>query len=505
MNKFLSFFKKKAVYIPLGALILIGAGVSVYGATHKPVYETAKVEKRAFTEEVSVTGKVVAANDVELGFESGGRVTSIPVSVGTKVSKGRVLALVNSADLSATLLDQHARLDSARATLAEVQRGTRAGELNALEDILEQNEEKLEAAVRDSYAEADDNLRSRIDVLYTNPTGSYPKFVDFGSGFKRDELERQRVEIGDMLKVWKKNIDQLEIEGYKESYRLEAETNLKRMRDYLDDLAVASSYFKQSESITEAEVEVYIANISAARGAINATITALNSANLAYIQAQNNLKVSNEGSSPEEIARAQASVKSAEANVLQARAALAKTAIVAPFAGVITKIDLKVGQLASPGDPVISMISNANFQIESYIPEADIAKVKVGHVGTTTLDAYGDTLPFNVVVTAIDLSETEVEGVSTYKTTLQFLVSDDRIRSGMTANIDLVSETREEVLSIPQSALISQAGKRTVMIMNTEGKAEVRDVRTGSIDNSGNIEITEGLSEGEVVITNPEK
>ena len=105
-----------------------------------------------------------------------------------------------------------------------------------------------------------------------------------------------------------------------------------------------------------------------------------------------------------------------------------------------------------------------------------------------------------MVVTAIDLSETEVEGVSTYKTTLQFTETDSRILSGMTANIDLVSETRLGVLSIPQSAVTSKAGKRTVMVRNTAGKTETRDVRTGSRDNAGNIEVLEGVVEGETII-----
>jgi HlyD family secretion protein len=146
------------------------------------------------------------------------------------------------------------------------------------------------------------------------------------------------------------------------------------------------------------------------------------------------------------------------------------------------------------------MISDANFEVESFIPEADIAQIHIGDTGTTTLDAYGDSVSFVVVVTAIDLSETEVDGVSTYKTTLQFTETDDRILSGMTANIDLVSETRSGVLSIPQSAVTSKAGKRTVMVRNTAGKTETRDVRTGSRDNAGNIEVLEGVAEGETII-----
>lgn len=503
--KFRTFFAKKAVYIPLIIILLI-AGINViYSATHKPVYETATAEEREFVQEVSVTGKVVAANDVELAFESGGKVSRLSVVAGAKVAKGAILASVGSSDLYASLLGAQARQQSAQADLDEVLRGTRASELSNLEDAVGFARSDLVLAINKAYLAADDSLRGKIDVMYENPTGAYPNLPSFGNGSIRERLEKKRVEIGNMLEKWKKTIDTLSVGGYKDSYHIEAKDNLESMSMFIDELAEASSLFRASESITETERATYIANISTARTTVNTAISTLASASQALTAAQGDLDLATEGSTQEEINRAEAAVKSAYASVLQAQAALAKTSIAAPFSGTITKIDLRVGEFVSPGTPVISMISDANFEIESFVPEADIAKVKVGDVGTTTLDAYGDTAPFSVVVTAIDLSETEVEGVATYKTTLQFTATDDRIRSGMTANIDLASETRQGVLSVPQTALISAAGKRTVLVMGDDGKPVSREVVTGAIDNAGNIEIKSGIKAGELVVSNPPK
>ena len=77
--------KKKLVYIPLGIVIIIIIGFFIYSATNKPQYNSATAIRREFSEEVSVTGKVVAVNDVNLAFESGGRVTNIPVKVGDAI------------------------------------------------------------------------------------------------------------------------------------------------------------------------------------------------------------------------------------------------------------------------------------------------------------------------------------------------------------------------------------------------------------------------------------
>lgn len=503
--KFFTFFKRKAVYIPLSGIILVVGYFIIYSATHKPVYKTAIAERKEFLDEISVTGKVVAANDVELAFESGGRVTSVSAAVGTKVSRGTVLARVNSADLYASLLSQQARLASAKIALAEAERGTRPTEIENLERDVEQAESDLENAVRDSFADADSSLRADIDILFTNPTGAYPEIINFDNPSREKKLEERRVEAGRMMSAWKKSILSLESGSYSDSYRIEADANLRVMRSFLDELAAASSYFEDSSYMTDAERATYIAGITSGRASINASISSLSAAHQSYVRAEDALELSKEGSTPEEIQRAQADVRSAEANVLQAQASLARTFISAPFDGVVTKTDIRVGEQVSSGAPVISMISNANFEIESYIPEADIAEVEIGDTGTTTLDAYGDDVEFAVIVTAIDLSETEVDGVSTYKTTLQFSAVDERIRSGMTANIDLVSEVRQNVLSIPQSAVVNKDGDRTVLVMDGDGKTEIRNVQTGSLDNDANIEIRSGLEKGETVVTNPPK
>lgn len=505
MNKILTILKKKAVYIPLGAVILIGGGFGIYKAFTKPEYQTAMVEQREFTQEVSVTGKVVAADDVPLGFETSGKVSGIYVAVGAEVRKGKVLASIGGGQLYGSLLAEKARLESAQIDLAEVKRGLRATELDNLKEDLEETKRDLKTEIRDAFATSDDVLRTKIDLLFNNATGPYPQIVNFGSGSKAERLEDTRVLVGKMMFIWKKSIDKSEMEGYSDTYRVEAEKNLKTMRDFLDNLAIATSYLKKEGTITDAEREVYIAAVSSGRATINTSIASLNASYQAYLTAENKLELSKEGATTEEIQRAEAAVKSAQANVLRASAALGETYIIAPFDGIVTKADLRVGQFISGGVPVMNMISKANFQIESFIPEADIAKVKIGQSGTTTLDAYGDSVSFSVVVTAIDLSDTEVDGVSTYKTTLQFSESDARIRSGMTANIDLRSEIRNDVLSIQQSAIINKEGKRTVQIFDSESKIQIREIKTGSLDANGHIEIIGGLKEGEVVVVNPSK
>lgn len=505
IKKILAFFKKKAVYIPLIILAVLIGGMVAWSKTRPDNYQTISVSRISFSEEVSVTGKVVAAEDVNLGFESGGKAASVRAVVGAKVAKGQLLASVASGDVYATVLDRQAKLQAAQARLSLLQKGTRSEELQITETAKEQAENALEDSIIEAYVTSDDVVKGDTDQFFHDPATNNPELISYNDYAKKTSIEKKRIEIRYMLEEWQESNMKMQDSGYAESYLILAKSNLAFMRDYLNDLTMVIVALEEDDTYSDSQIATLKSALSSARSSVSAAISSLNADERAYKAAKDQLVLDQAGSTIEDLQIEQANVKSAQASLLQAQAELAKTSIFAPFEGTVTKVDLKIGELVSANTPVISMISSANFEVESFIPEADIAKVEVGDKGTTTLDAYGDDVPFEVVVTGIDLSDTEVEGVSTYKTTLQFTSFDERIRSGMTANIDLVSGTRDDVLAIPQSALINKEGKRTVLVRDANGKAVSREIRTGSLDAEGNIEVTEGLSEGDLVVTNPVK
>lgn len=511
MKKFTSLLKNKKISISVGAVILILSIWGIVSLTSKPNYKTAQVTRLDFSQEVSVTGNVTAANDVNLSFQTGGNVVRIPVSVGDKVTKGTTLAYVDSGDLYATLLNRQAQLAAEQARLTALEKGARPEELAIAQTTFDQSEDSLQAAISDAYVKSDTAVRSSADVLFTNPTSVNPQIMYFNNDnlpYNFDKtIDDERVKIGETLTSWNafiKNNQSNASSTNLDTLISNTKTNLNTLGNFFNDLTLVVNALQVSDSnLPQATIDAYKANIAAARSNISVALGSINSAELAYRSAKDQLTLKKAGATAEDLAAEQASVQSAEANVLLAQAQLDNTLIVAPFDGIVTKTDLKVGQLVSPNTPVISMISNANFQIESYISEADIAKVKIGDVGTTTLDAYGDSVTFPVVVTAIDLSNTQVDGVATYKTTLQFVSSDDRIRSGMTANIDIVSGIRKGVLAIPQIAVVSKTGVKTVLVLDTKGKTTTKTVTTGAIDANGNIEILSGVNEGDTIVTNP--
>lgn len=205
-----------------------------------------------------------------------------------------------------------------------------------------------------------------------------------------------------------------------------------------------------------------------------------------------------------DVAALRAEVSRNRASVAQAQNELNKTQLRALADGVISKLDVEVGQTVAMNTPVATILSSG-LAIKVDISESDIAKVQVHDSAMVTLDALGDDMKFTATVASIEPAETKVSGVVYYKTTLVLEKNDQiaNVRPGMTANVSILTDQKENVLVIPQRAIIEQDGKKTVRVVidKKKGKFEMKDVTTGLKGDNGEIEITSGLQENEEIVT----
>lgn len=193
----------------------------------------------------------------------------------------------------------------------------------------------------------------------------------------------------------------------------------------------------------------------------------------------------------------QSRVAQAEAAFLAAQENLDKTVLRAPVDGVITKKNYEVGEQTNLSNPIYSMMVINNYEIEVTISEADIVKIKVGQEVDVTLDAYTQDAKFNGKVIFIEPAQTLIQDVVYYKVKIALEKTEYEIKSGMTANVDILTASKNNVLIIPQRAVISNGEKKVRVLKN--GKSEDVTVSTGIKGEEG-LEITDGLNEGEEII-----
>ncbi len=502
MTKFL---KRPAVVLGLVALLgLILGGYFYFGRKTQPQYEVFKAKLGDIVQEVSVTGRVKAAESVELAFERAGRVSWVGPKAGDKVFAGQVLALLSNADLRAALEESEANLKAEEAGLAALKRGTRAEAIKSQEAKVADAKQNLLDKLFDAYTKSDDGVRNRADQLFSNPQTSSPKLTFISDN--ATALEGSRVAVEAALKSWLSRLVGVAA-GSDADFNAAVfaiKNDLALIKNFLEQTASAVNGLKAGGPFTQATIDAYRSDLSTARTNVNTAINNLSSAEADLTLAKRELDLKNAGTSTEELGQAEAEVLRARAGVSKAKAELSKTFLVAPFSGTLTREGAKMGETIAANSPVAAMISEAQFEIEANVPEVDIAKIKPQSTAKATLDAYGSEVVFEAKVSEIEPAETIIEGVATYKTTLQFLAKDERIRSGMTANIDILGAKREQVLIIPERAVISSDGRRFVKI-SSGGQVQEREVRTGLRGSDGNVEIISGLSEGEEVFISLEK
>ncbi|MFC1598903.1 efflux RND transporter periplasmic adaptor subunit [Patescibacteria group bacterium] len=179
--------------------------------------------------------------------------------------------------------------------------------------------------------------------------------------------------------------------------------------------------------------------------------------------------------------------------------------IYAPINGLITFVNYDVGEQIGVGlttaetKPVISMLGKGAFEIEVDVPESDIIKVSLGDEVKVTLDAYGENEVFDGQVVFIDLAESLIQDVVYYKVTVAFEPSDLNIKTGMTANVDIITDKKENVIYIPNRAVKeNEDGSKYVEILSF-GSPKSVDITTGLRGDEGT-EIKTGLKDNQEII-----
>lgn len=506
-------FKSKTFYTFLIVIILVVVGYIKYAENNKPTYKFVTVSKGTVIQTVSVTGKTQAVQSLQLAFERSGKIAKVYATEGDRITEGQLLASLDTQDLNAQFAQAKANIDAQTARLADLKRGPRPEDIRVKETALEKARQDLEnmfqgvpTTIGDAYIKSDDTIRKQTGGIFTDGDTS-PKlaFLVNDSQIKTD-LENRRLQINQELVAWKSSIASLPLNPSQDE-TMQAisgtSSHLVSVREFLDSCMNA---VVQSVGVSSSTADGYKTNITLARTNINTALTNINnekqsiaSQKIVVRQAEDNVALARVGTTPEAIAAAEAAVAQAVAGTDAITAQLSGTHIRSPIAGLVTNQNAKVGQVANAHDPLISVISDKKLEIEANVPEVDIGKVATGNTVRITLDAFPSET-FTGKVTFIDPGETIVGGVVNYKIKVLFDRHDERFKSGLTANLNIVSKEKSGVLTVPNYAIVeNDMGTFVKIVENSVGKDI--PVKLGIRDQSnGIVEIVNGISENQQVV-----
>lgn len=262
-----------------------------------------------------------------------------------------------------------------------------------------------------------------------------------------------------------------------------------------------------------------------------------------YEVAKNDLK-----SAEESVVASQYIVKSSEASLSQQRENLRRTTITAPMSGTVSKLNVEAGETVLgtqqfQGTEIMRIADLNKMEVRVDVNENDIIRVTLGDTAIIDVDSYSHLdKEFKGIVTAIANSandKTSVDAVTEFEVRIRILNSsyEDLIdennkypfRPGMTASVDIITNRKSNVLSVPLSAVTTRDPKalkrgnrdeeeeqapdseekpkndeesKEVVFVNDNGKAKMVEVETG-ISDYENIEIISGVELGQEVVSGP--
>ena len=207
---------------------------------------------------------------------------------------------------------------------------------------------------------------------------------------------------------------------------------------------------------------------------------------------------------------ARATVQMSQARISVARANLSRTRLVAPFAGVVAKIEGELNEYVTPSPvgvqtpPAVDLIENNCYYVSAPIDEVDAAAVRVGMISRISLDAFKER-QFKGTVRRISPYVLDAEKQArTVDIEAAFANTDDfkDLLAGYSADVEIIIATRPETLKIPSEAILD--GKKVFVFAADEGKVHQTEITTG-LANWAFTEVLSGLKEGQKVVVNVDK
>ncbi len=403
--------------------------------------QTATVRRDELVVTVRVTGNVEPARTVRLTFDASGPVEAVFVTEGQRVEAGQALAQLD---------DELQRIAVEQAAL-----GVQIAELNL-------------ASLETGPDETD------LTIARANVNSAWAAYVELRDNSVTDEQVRAaELRYEQALAAW----DAAE-QASRDALRSEASLAQVGQASFSAEIARL-----QLEQVREGPPR-----------------ETLNSAQARVAQAQAVLQQVEAGPLPSELERAAISVRQATLALQRAQEAHEDTVLRAPFAGVVSAVNIQAGGIAVAGGfPAVEIADLSELVVTVLVDEIEIVEIRSGQEVELTFDA----LPGRTYTGSVArIAETPVQsgGVVSYAVEIVMAEAAPEVRAGMTTAVTIVLERLEDVLVVPNLyvRLDRSGGRAYVNVLDASGQVIEREVVLGA-QNESLSEVREGLLEGDTV------
>jgi multidrug resistance efflux pump len=490
--------------------------------------EIVAVQRGSLATSVTAVGSVRPGAEAVLSFEIGGRVSETLVRAGQEVQRDETLVRLDPAQLELQVRSAQASLDAARAQLAQIQAGPKPEEIRIAEGQLASAQAALDQAIaqraqlitgtKDSeivLAQAQvDAARSGVTQLLRKVEQTRAQDPAPETEIASVEVERAKIALDEAQDEYGKALDRpWEDQEIRDSWAKQveqAQLNYRQAQAQLQRALNSEKAFSIGLQVLEAQIEEAESALASARVQLQRTIdsdaprrdasdAAVQAARARRDIAQAQLDLLLAGATAYEVATAQANVDQVGVALDSAQLELECATLRAPHDGIVSEVDVELGESVGPHLPVVTMVSQAGFSVEADVDEADIRWLQLGQTVEITLDAFPGRELTGRIVALLPAGLLDL-GVVSYRTVIAIDATGLPLRSGMTANVTIVRESREDVLLVPNRAIwIDTESGRPYVERSVDGEIVVSFIEQGLV-NEEYSEVMHGLQEGDRLI-----
>ena len=175
-----------------------------------------------------------------------------------------------------------------------------------------------------------------------------------------------------------------------------------------------------------------------------------------------------------------------------------KTKIYTPTDGVVSKRSIEPGEVVAPGVPAIAIVGDTALAIHATVSEVERAALSIGMPVTITIGTIHP-IVCTAKVAVIDPLESRAGDVASYNITFTPDIAQDKLTSGMIADITVTQETHSDTLRLPHSAVFTDGARHFVIVDDATGRHQ-QDVTLG-LRNEHFVEILSGINQNTTIIT----
>lgn len=455
----------KRWWLVLAVVVLLVAGVlasrSLFGApAARAAVGFGDVTRGDIQSAVLSSGTLQAAADTNLTFGSAGTLVSLKVKPGDVVTKGQVLASLDTADLQLSVTQAQANVNSAQAKLDALKAGPTNVQLSSAKLKVSQAQSNLEKVKSSSSVQVQQG-----QLAVNSAERALQNAQD-----KYNSVSKPLLGTNGLLIP---GLTQDQIDQYNQALRAlnDAKDNLTRAQ-----LAQQDTTLQQSQNVAQAQAQLDDANLQ------------MQAATAPPLQT--------------DLEGAQAGVDQAKANLEAAQLKLRNANLVAPYAGVIATVPVIEGQAVGANANIVELVDNSTFHLDMNVGESDIQQLKPNQPVDVTFDALNGAVYTGTITYISPVAQTQ-QGVVSYPATVTLdpKIAGADLRPGMSATASVIIDRHTSALLVPNRAVRTE-GRQKVVYVAGPGGTQVRvPVQTGiSDDQQTEIVGDTPLREGDSVV-----